>query len=152
LTPAGVEQWLSVLPNAFAGWFKDESFKLQPYELEVARQPAFDLAQRHLPEVLKKSNSPEWAIISAVFLGYGLRVGIPLWQKIQAARQQSNSTAPVPAKSEVAYLDQVISGLKNPVEAQPAPAPATLQPLTVKPPSNGPFVLPVPGRGASMPL
>jgi hypothetical protein len=157
LTPAGVEQWLCVLPNAFASWLKDESLKLQPYELEVARQPAFALAEKHLPAVLKRSGSPEWSILCAVFLGYGLRVGIPLWQKIQLAKlrpqEQSSKNAPLESQNRTEVENRPANR-----EAQPAPAPeaarvpdAVLPPIVTKPPTGGPITFPVPGRGVSMP-
>jgi hypothetical protein len=75
ITPEAAQRWLEVVPNAVSRLLHNKDYELQDYERDLMADPLRALMNKHAPELLKKSDSPEVTLLLIGVLAYAARVG-----------------------------------------------------------------------------
>jgi len=79
ISPEAAGKWLDMLPDVAAKMLHNEDYRLQPHEREIMLEPFRALLNKKMPEVLKKTDSPELTLIGFGLLAYAARVGLMKW-------------------------------------------------------------------------
>lgn len=95
ITPAAVSHWIEWVGKAVAKMLQSEDYNVTEFEKTLFSEPLAIICEKHLPELLKKTDSPEWAMLGTAVTLYAGRVAlIYQMRKLELAKKETEDKKP----------------------------------------------------------
>lgn len=142
LSPESVQKWLEMPFNVAASVLKDNDYKLQSHEVEIMVEPLRVLANKYLPEALKKTDNPELIMVGVGVMAYAARIGLKRWSEPKDSKKPAKGSEPTAEPAES----------KPESKPQPEAAAPAVPALSTKAPSGMGMNFQTPALAASLPV
>jgi hypothetical protein len=109
-----VKHWLDIPFKMLAGALQNPDAELKPYEREMFAPAIAACGQKYLPDLLRKTDKPELAMLGMAVCAYAVRVGMSTWAKDEEKKtEEPKKPQPwgMPSAPVSSPADSTITGL-----------------------------------------